>query len=168
MGVSIDSGGGGGGRKSVDVEMNLVPFIDMMSCLVAFLLITAAWVNLASIKTKPGGQGQTAPDVPPPANPPVEMSVLIANDGFWLGTTATPPEKIDKMGEDYNWAALEERLQWYKADSGHFLEKDNIQIAAEDKVTYQTIITAMDTSIAKKFLGVQFMDPAALSVRFKQ
>ena len=30
MGVSVDSGG-----KGVDVEINLVPFIDLMSCLVA-------------------------------------------------------------------------------------------------------------------------------------
>lgn len=32
---------GKGGRKSLDAAINLVPFIDLLSCCLAFLLITA-------------------------------------------------------------------------------------------------------------------------------
>jgi len=36
MGAAIDTGGN---KKSFDVELNIVPFIDLMSCLTAFLLV---------------------------------------------------------------------------------------------------------------------------------
>ena len=45
MGAAI----GTGDKKSVNVELNIVPFIDLMSCLTAFLLVTAVWVNIAQI-----------------------------------------------------------------------------------------------------------------------
>jgi uncharacterized membrane protein len=35
-----------GGRRPVDAAINLVPFIDLLSCCISFLLITAVWVNL--------------------------------------------------------------------------------------------------------------------------
>src|SRR5688572_23013105 len=52
MGASL---GTGGGKKSVNIELNIVPFIDLMSCLTAFLLVTAAWVNIASLNIRPKG-----------------------------------------------------------------------------------------------------------------
>ena len=55
MGASV---GTDSGKKSVDVELNVVPFIDLMSCLPAFLLVTAVWTNLAQISIKPKGIGR--------------------------------------------------------------------------------------------------------------
>jgi biopolymer transport protein ExbD len=166
MGVSIDTGGGGG-RKSVDVEINLVPFIDMMSCLVAFLLITAVWTNLAAINIKPGGIASDAP-TPPPDQPPITLSVLVSSDGIWLGLSNGMPEKIDKNGDDNNWQHLSERLHSIKTESGLFNDRDDIEVAAEDKIDYQTVITAMDTAITEGFGSVKFTDPSALTVKFKQ
>ena len=40
MSVSVDDGGKGG-KKSVNADLNLVPYIDLLTCMVAFLLITA-------------------------------------------------------------------------------------------------------------------------------
>ena len=44
---------GTGDKKSVNVDLNIVPFIDLMSCLTAFLLVTAVWVNIAQINIAP-------------------------------------------------------------------------------------------------------------------
>ena len=49
MGVSL----GSGDKKSVDVEIQVVPFIDLMSCLTAFLLVTAVWTMFAQINIRP-------------------------------------------------------------------------------------------------------------------
>jgi biopolymer transport protein TolR len=51
------AGGGGpsigsGRRKSLDAEINLVPFIDLLSMCICFLLMTAIWVELSSIPIK--------------------------------------------------------------------------------------------------------------------
>ena len=47
MGVSVDSGGGG---KSVDVDINLVPFIDLMSVTISFLIMTAVWTQVGRLE----------------------------------------------------------------------------------------------------------------------
>ncbi len=153
------------GRKSVDIDMNLVPFIDVMAVLVAFLLLTAVWTNLAQINIRPGGVGHDTDQV---VEPPINLSVLVAEDGLWVGITTGQPRKIDKVGEEHNFEALGEALTYYKKESGIFNDRDDVEIAAEDNVNYQAVITAMDTAVAKEFKGIRYVDPASLSVRFKQ
>ena len=155
----------GGGRKPVDIDLNLIPFIDVMSVLVAFLLLTAVWTNLAQINIKPGGVGT---DTEVKTEPPVNLSVLIAEDGHWIGITTGQPRKIDKIGEEYNFEALAEALNYYKKESGIFTERDDVEVAAEYRVDYQSVITTMDTAVAREFKGIRYVDPASLSVRFKQ
>ncbi|MBK7890416.1 MAG: biopolymer transporter ExbD [Bdellovibrionales bacterium] len=41
-----DSGSG----RSTNVDVNLVPFIDLMSVLITFLLITAVWTQVSMIQ----------------------------------------------------------------------------------------------------------------------
>ena len=63
--ATIDSGGQGG-RKSVDQEIPLVPFIDLLLCCVMFLLVTAVWAQLGEMPTTlPGGA-----DGPPASEQP--------------------------------------------------------------------------------------------------
>ena len=49
---------GTGDKKSVNIELNIVPFIDLMSCLTSFLLVTAVWVNIAQINIQPKGKSR--------------------------------------------------------------------------------------------------------------
>src|SRR5215472_5351489 len=61
--------GGGGRRKSLDFTLNLVPFIDLLSCCIAFLLITAVWSEVASIDVSQAGA--SAETAAPTEAPPV-------------------------------------------------------------------------------------------------
>jgi len=48
-------GGGGpfqGGKRSLDAEINLVPFIDLLSMCICFLLMTAIWVEIGSVQIR--------------------------------------------------------------------------------------------------------------------
>ena len=60
MGAAVGTEEGKG--RAVNVDVNVVPFIDLMSCLTAFLLVTAVWTNLAQINIKPKGIGRDAED----------------------------------------------------------------------------------------------------------
>jgi len=63
----IDTGGGHGGKKSVDQEIPLVPFIDLLFCCIMFLLATAVWNQLARLSANQRTPGQAATqDSPPP------------------------------------------------------------------------------------------------------
>src|SRR5687768_5824759 len=119
MSVSVDTGGGSGGRKNVDVNINLVPFIDLMSCLVAFLLITAVWTNVAQVPVTPKGVGRDAEQTLP-TEPPVNISVLVSQDSIWIGLTTGDRRQIKNEGDTYNYTALEEVLTEYKNNSGIF------------------------------------------------
>ncbi len=55
--------GGGGRRKNLNFDLNLVPFIDVLSTCICFLLVTAVFINLGAfhvnqaLGTKPAAQG---------------------------------------------------------------------------------------------------------------
>ncbi len=45
---------GGRGKRSLDAEIILVPFIDLLSMCICFLLITAVWIQIAVVQVKQG------------------------------------------------------------------------------------------------------------------
>jgi biopolymer transport protein TolR len=47
-------------KKHLDFEVNLIPFIDLLSVSICFLLITAVWLSVGSLNVKQavGGQAQ--------------------------------------------------------------------------------------------------------------
>ena len=57
MSVSVD-GGPRGRRRPVSAELNLVAYIDLLTCMVSFLLITAVWAQLARLPVSQHQPGQ--------------------------------------------------------------------------------------------------------------
>ncbi len=49
-GVAGPQGSAAGRRRSLDGEINLVPFIDLLSMCICFLLMTAIWIEVGSIQ----------------------------------------------------------------------------------------------------------------------
>jgi len=52
------------GKKHLDFEINLIPFIDLLSACICFLLLTAVWVQVGSMDVKQAVGGQAAADTP--------------------------------------------------------------------------------------------------------
>src|SRR5215208_6659818 len=102
MGASV---GTGDDKKSVNVELNIVPFIDLMSCLTAFLLVTAVWVNLAGVKNEPAGKAKSTID---PPEKPAKLAVLIEYDQILV--QASPSGEARQLGA-FDWTGLEGALR---------------------------------------------------------
>jgi biopolymer transport protein ExbD len=66
--AGIDVGTGGGGRrKSLDSEINMIPMIDLLMVTISFLLITAVWSHMARLNADaqvPGKFDETGPTIP--------------------------------------------------------------------------------------------------------
>jgi biopolymer transport protein ExbD len=60
--AGIDVGGGHGGKRSVNQEIPLIPFIDFLLCLVSFLLMTAVWTQMSRINADARVPGPPDPD----------------------------------------------------------------------------------------------------------
>lgn len=54
-------------KKHLDFELNLVPFIDLLSTCICFLLLTAVWLNVGTMNVKQavGGQSQAETEKKP-------------------------------------------------------------------------------------------------------
>lgn len=57
-------GDSGGGKRGLNPEVNLVPFIDLLSVCICFLLVSAVWLQVGSVQVKQT-LGTVAPDNPP-------------------------------------------------------------------------------------------------------
>jgi biopolymer transport protein ExbD len=165
MGAAV---GTGDGKKSVNVELNIVPFIDLMSCLTAFLLVTAVWVNIAQINIQPKGKNRDTQQVQQD-DETVTLSVLVQSDRIWVGLSRVNEfQEIPKKGDMQDWEKLETTLKEHKA-SAFFADRSNIEVAGESTsaapVPYQDVIQTMDVAIKVGFVDVGLTDPAGLAAR---
>src|SRR5262249_23715245 len=107
-------------KGSVNVELNIVPFIDLMSCLTAFLLVTAVWVNLASLENQPAGRAKSGPQ----ETERPKLAVLLEPDQIVI--TQTPSGEARHI-RAFDWSALENALREFWTPG----EMPQVEIAAE-------------------------------------
>src|SRR3954464_13178194 len=143
MAVSIQSGKGT--KKSLNADLNLVPYIDLLTCMVAFLLITAVWTQLARLSAAQKGQGQAGEETPPELQ--LKIVVVVNQEGFnvVVGQDQTP---IPKKGTEYDFERLSAELK--KAKDTH-PDKNDLQVASEDQIVFETLIRTMDTALSSRF-----------------
>src|SRR5215208_2547035 len=58
--VTLDHGGRGR-HRSLDAMTNVVPAIDLLSCCITFLLVTAVWTQIARLQVSQYGNGPQNP-----------------------------------------------------------------------------------------------------------
>ena len=156
-------------KGSVNVELNIIPFIDLLSCLTAFLLVTAVWVNIAQINIQPKGKTRDTSNVQKD-DETVTLSVLVQADRIWVGLSRVNefqeiPKKADN---EQDWEKFETTLKEHKA-SAFFADRADLEIAVESTqqqpVKYNDVVHAMDVAVKVGFIDVGLSDPAGLAAR---
>lgn len=145
MGVSVE--GGKGRTKKLNAELNLVPFIDLLSVCITFLIATAVWVELSSM---PVDQALSNPNDPPPPPqdppPPPPLTVHVKSDGVWIGRKVEEGKNFSVVGESYDWAGVETAIE---TDRRNFPDEEQVVLVTDDGVEYQHMIKALD--LTRKF-----------------
>ena len=157
--AGINVGGGHGGRKSLDSEIPLVPFIDLLLCCIMFLLVTAVWNQLARINANQQTPGQQAPEDAPPPEEKVRLYLQVQSNGYALTSTAGDSITIPKNGGVYDTEELKNKLQ-----ERHRLEpnRKDIIVAPEDGVHYEEVVRAMDLVVGEGYPDMSLGDAAAI------
>jgi biopolymer transport protein TolR len=157
MGAAISTGSSSG-KKPLNAELNLVPYIDLLTCMVAFLLITAVWTQLARLSATQKGQGQAGEETPPEQQ--VNIVVVVNQDGYNLvvGQDQTP---IPKKGEDYDVEKLGTELK--KVKDAH-PDKNDVKVASEDQIKFETLVRTMDTVLTSRFPDISLVDTGAAGI----
>jgi biopolymer transport protein ExbD len=135
----IESGGGKG--RKVSLELNLVPFIDLMSVLITFLLITAVWSQVSMIQVGSslyGKKNDQAPQIPPEAD--VVLKLDIRASGYVL-TLGKQTIQIPLLNKEYDEAGLVAQLEKAKQ---LYPNKSDAAIAMSDDLPYERLIKGMD------------------------
>jgi biopolymer transport protein ExbD len=157
MGVAVESGGKSG-KKSLNADLNLVPYIDLLTCMVAFLLITAVWSQLARLEAHQKGQGQAGEETPPEKI--VKLVVVVNSEGFNL-VAGDDQQPIPKKGDLYDFEKLGDELKKFK--DAH-PDKSDVQVASEDTIKFETLVKAMDTALTARFPDISLIDAGGAGI----
>jgi biopolymer transport protein TolR len=144
----VDDSGGSG--RSVNADINIIPFIDLMSVIIIFLLITAVWTQVSMIQLGSSVYGKAQDQSEPPPkeiDPPIPVQVYVTANSYII-TLDKQKYTIAKMTEGYDKKSLFDQLKAFKEK--HADKKDAIVTIADD-VIYNDMVEAMDVMMQAGF-----------------
>lgn len=136
-GVSTDSGNKGG-RKGVDAQINMVPFIDLLVSLIAFLLMTAVWVQSGTLEAmQPAGAPSS--DSPPNPDQQDQLKIFVQPTEIRVGLSAADTRTLADGSNQ--WDELRTLLRTRRQQNTQTRE---VWIQPDSAVNYNKIIRVMD------------------------
>ncbi|MDZ4676913.1 MAG: biopolymer transporter ExbD [Oligoflexia bacterium] len=138
-----------GNKRQTNMELNLVPFIDLMSTAICFLLISAVWTQVSmiqigsSIYAKKNDTGQ----VEQPPREQVQLKIDVTESGY-IVSVGKQSLRIPKVGVDWDQAALVTQL---KSIKGKYPDKTDGIISLLDDIKYNELIRGMDAFMIAGF-----------------
>ena len=141
-----------GGKKALDAEINLVPFIDLLSCCISFLLITAVWTQIAGLQISSSGG---PPDPQQKQEQTIDVKLLLTEKGYSLSMAGAAIEIPKVVGKDgvtaFDRKALAEKLKTLKIS---LPEQSAITVQPEDAVAYADLVETVDTCLGEQLRNV--------------
>ena len=134
-------------------ELNIVPYLDIITNILMFVLATVAVTFIASIDTTPPsiGGGKVRADVSSKA---LNLSAWITSGGISLktssGNIATGCQDVGsgitvpKQGEQNDFKTLTECAKRLKSARPDFKHETPVTITASADIDYKTVISVMD------------------------
>jgi biopolymer transport protein ExbD len=158
--------GGHGGKRATNHEIPLIPFIDFLLCLVAFLLVTAVWSQMARINADARVPGP--PKDEPPEEPKKEKQLHVEMRGdrkfqlIWKeGNTVVNTIDLDKKqvpvgdGGDYSYPDLAKKVsEEWNANGSHRaatdMKFDQAVLHTDNSTPFSDIVAVIDAVYSPK------------------
>ncbi len=141
----------GKGSRSANMDINIVPVIDLMSVLIVFLLITAVWNQISMIQLATSIYGKKSDDQQVQEKKPDDLQIPLRLDiklDSYVLVFRDKSTLISNANGDYDTKTLSEELRRVKEA---FPNKTDIVISVEDEITYGSLVKGMDVAITEKF-----------------
>lgn len=150
---------GGDDKKNISVELNLVPFIDLMSVCIIFLLITAVWtqVSMIQIGSSVYGKRNEVEQAEPPPRPEIAFRLDVVSSGYIVNLGKTQ-QRIPRTPEGWDEKGLLAVLQDIKQK---YPEKNDAIIQMADELSYDDLIIGMDLLLNGGFPEISVATGAA-------
>jgi len=139
-------------RRHKDVDVNIIPVMNIFLLLIPFLLLTAAFVRLAVVELSlPSlNKGRASQLQERPQNL-VLIILAIKETGFQLKAQGFKFDPLYKKNDQYNYPQLVDQLKQIKQKHPY---AEDIFISPESKVKYDIIIKVMDRCRETGFANV--------------
>ena len=139
-GAALPEAGGKGKKKNLDAVINVVPFIDLLSCCLAFLLITAVWTQLGKLQVSQAAGPGAATE-----QPRLTLELAVTGKGYSLTAgRESAVIAIAKKGAEFDLTALVDKLKDIKL---RFPDQRAITVQSEDAIEYSDLVHAIDACI---------------------
>jgi len=129
------------GDNKLNVELNLVPFIDLLSSLVLFLLVTAVWLQVGTIPAAVESNGKARFS----SSEQNRLTIHLTPRGLDLSWPKSRRTSLTSMiptqGGTFNFQRLESVLNLYPKGSVVPLSA----VTSEDGVEYGMVIETIDS-----------------------
>ncbi|NUO53778.1 MAG: biopolymer transporter [Polyangiaceae bacterium] len=144
-----------GKKRSQNAEINMIPFIDLLFMMLAFLLVTAVWT--ANSRLQANAQVPDNPDAP--VEPVAESKVLHVHVGVeeftlvWkhgatvLSEVKVPKEKGSSDHVSYPELAKRIRAEWERTGEHKDTadqKVDNVVLHSDNRTPYKELAAVMD------------------------
>ena len=139
-----------GTGKKVNVDVNIVPFIDLMSVLIIFLLISAVWSQVSMIQIGSSVYGKKSEDVEPAKPTPrieIPFRLDILSDGYRI-VIGRQRILVSNSEGVYDRERLSSELKKIKE---LYPEKVDAVVTMGDDLKYGYLIQGMDLLLSAGF-----------------
>ncbi len=136
-----------------DVDIDMVPIMNMFLVLIPFLLMSANFLHLKGINTSVPVQAEPGPSAEAEPQAKVTVVVQLEPGGIRLSalSDAVPEPDLEALAarlpsagaDGYPWDALRTRLQEIKA---RYPRSDTMILIPHGGAQYGTVVRAMDTA----------------------
>jgi len=129
-------------RRIKDVDVNIIPVMNIFLLLIPFLLLTAAFVRLAIVELSlPSINKKSSEKVQKTPKNLVLVLLSVKEKGFQLKSPGFKFQPVNKINNKYNYKKIVDQLRQIKSKHP---QAEDIFIAPEAKVKYDIIIKVMD------------------------
>jgi biopolymer transport protein ExbD len=157
MGGVAPTGGGKGGKKDLDAQVNLVPYIDLLMTIMTFLVMTAVWTQLATLEVQNSSGGQAEEKDEKDENKPKPIFVIVTDRAVKVQEEGAEPKDFPNKADGYDIEGVEGELKALKEARPDRVE---VQVKAEDGVVYSDITKVIDVCTGLELTGLT-LQPAS-------
>jgi biopolymer transport protein TolR len=145
-----------GKKKELDAQLNLTPFIDLLSTCVCFLLITAVWIEIGTVEVKQS-HGTSANqekketfDIDLVFKDPTEMSLNLKKNGKRVQSLKVKAENFEDMLVQLNQTIIGQVLTFKKKS----IEIATATVTPRSSVNYGSLISTLDVLRKNRIVNI--------------
>lgn len=145
-----------GGKKDLNADLNLTPFIDLLSTMVCFLLITAVWIDIGTVEIKQshGTEAKESKkvtyDLDVVFRNPNSLRLNLKRKGRTVKSFNVKSENFDGTMEQLN-SIVQTKVLNYKNKA---IEIATATITPRSTVNYGNLVSTLDVLRSNKIVNI--------------